>query len=77
VGDSQNEDFLLVPLERDDVRKTLQNRSPDQWRGIACARPFLKRIASFTDSIKRSRYCGNELVAQTNAPLSIPKRGTA
>jgi hypothetical protein len=35
VGDSQYEDSLLVPLERDYVRKALENRSPDHWRGAA------------------------------------------
>jgi hypothetical protein len=77
VGDSQNENFLFAPLERDDVRKPLENRSPDQWHCAACARPFWKRIVSVNDSIKHSRYCGNELLTQTNAPLLIPKGGAA
>jgi hypothetical protein len=72
VGHSQHEYFVLAPLECDDVRKALENRSPDQWHCGSCARPFRKRIGSFAYSIEGSSYHGNELVAQTNAPLFMP-----
>ena len=77
MSDREHEYLVLAPLERYDVRKALENRSPDQWHFGSCARPFRKGIGSFTDSIERSGYLSNELVAQTDAPLLIPKRGTA
>jgi hypothetical protein len=68
---------VLVLLECDQIRKTLERRPADQRSCCACSRPCRIRIGSCANSIERRRNLGDELIAQTRPSLVVPQRGTA
>lgn len=72
MSDCEYERVLRMNLERDDVRKALDDRSANaEWRGGG-PWPNRKGRGGLPDPIEHVRHLGNELVAKRWAPLIVP-----
>ena len=65
MGDSQDEQVLLVLFERDQVGKSLDGRLADQPACCPRARPCRVGFWGGANSIERSRNLGDELATQS------------
>lgn len=72
MRDCEHESVRGMHLERDDIRKPIDDRSPDAQGCLGRPWPNRKRCGAISDPIERRRHFGNQLVAQPGALLIVP-----